>query len=141
MKAEDLTGKKFGKLTIIRRGLPRPGSTSAIWDARCECGRMKEIRTTNINKGKGLCCINCQTYVKRGAGSAPNFTDLTGKQYGFLTVLGRSDKSTTTSAYWHVLCTRCGLHLEMRTSYLTSVGYEACAKCRQQIRKEEKTLG
>lgn len=54
MRAKDLTGQKFGKLTVIKeienRGKHR------LWLCRCECGNEKIIYQTHITTGKTKSC-------------------------------------------------------------------------------------
>ena len=40
-KYEDLTGKKFGRLTAIKKAPSRSNKT--YWLCKCECGNEKEI--------------------------------------------------------------------------------------------------
>lgn len=44
---EDLTGKKYGKLTVLglsdKRG-SRGRVTRPLWECRCECGALSHIR-------------------------------------------------------------------------------------------------
>lgn len=54
-KLIDLTGKKFGRLTVIKRsGSNRDGS--AMWLCRCECGIEKIVRGTDLKNGKTKSC-------------------------------------------------------------------------------------
>ena len=50
---KDLTGKKFGRLTVIRQnGFTSPnkyGQRYAIWHCKCDCGNYIE-RTTDVLK-------------------------------------------------------------------------------------------
>ena len=42
MRLIDLTGKRFGKLTVLyRNGQNKCGQ--AIWHCKCDCGREKDI--------------------------------------------------------------------------------------------------
>lgn len=45
----DLTGQKFGKLTVLKyTGKSTKQGHNAIWLCRCECGKILEIRGTNL---------------------------------------------------------------------------------------------
>jgi hypothetical protein len=53
----DLTGKKFGILTV--RCYSRPGKSgdrSAIWWCDCECGGVKEVASHRLNRGMTTSC-------------------------------------------------------------------------------------
>jgi hypothetical protein len=53
--AKDLTGQKFGKLTVIRRKENR-GYGYVEWTCRCDCGRQHTARTGNLVKGNTMSC-------------------------------------------------------------------------------------
>lgn len=51
---KDITGKKFGRLTVIgRAGYDKHG---AIWKCICDCGRVKEISFRHIANGNTKSC-------------------------------------------------------------------------------------
>lgn len=63
-KFEDLTGKKFGKITVLRRGenyLSVKNKQSVIWICTCSCGRNGEfpIFAANLRNGRAISCKNC----------------------------------------------------------------------------------
>ena len=75
-KALDLTNKKFGKLTAIKKVQSRNGNT--YWLCQCECGNQKEIQTSNLTSGatlscgcltknpnKEIYCLNCGTKLNK----------------------------------------------------------------------------
>ena len=69
----DLTGKRFGKWTIIRRvGSDKNGR--AIWFCRCDCGVEKIVDSNHLRNGKSTSCgcysreihsIECGLFSKR----------------------------------------------------------------------------
>lgn len=55
----DLTGRKFGELTVIRKDTPYrtpSGIPFARWVCRCKCGKTKSIRATHLLNGKTKSC-------------------------------------------------------------------------------------
>ena len=57
MKADDLTGRKFGLLTVIARD----GATSAgkaKWRCACECGQSTSVIAANLKNGMTRSCGN-----------------------------------------------------------------------------------
>lgn len=55
----DLTGKRFGKLTVIERDFERQkkvGSTGAYWKCKCDCGNIVIISSTHLVRGKTKSC-------------------------------------------------------------------------------------
>lgn len=52
MKANDLTGQKFGKLTAIHR----IEGGSSKWLCKCDCGKERTVYATNLMNGKSTSC-------------------------------------------------------------------------------------
>lgn len=50
----DLTGKKFGRLTVIKRAEDKKGKT--YWHCRCECGKEKNVCASHLTSGKIVSC-------------------------------------------------------------------------------------
>lgn len=55
----EMTGKKFGKLTVLRRVLNV--SEHATWECVCVCGRMNKVQGTDLRLGrvKSCGCAGC----------------------------------------------------------------------------------
>lgn len=51
----DLTGKKFGKLTVLFRSENNIGGHTA-WVCKCECGNVKSIVANSLTKGVSKSC-------------------------------------------------------------------------------------
>lgn len=104
MKRKDLTGKKFGKLTVIKPGetvYTKSGQSKSTWVCQCECGNIKQVRTNNLLSGNVLSC-GC---LKAENNHARNFIDETGNRYGKLTVLERYfENNKENRALWLCLC-------------------------------------
>lgn len=54
-KLVDLTGCKFGRLTILRRDPARTGP-KIHWIARCECGTVKSVNGGDVKQGRTQSC-------------------------------------------------------------------------------------
>lgn len=54
---KDLTGKKFGMLTVIEQTDKKTKNGNAIWICRCECGNIKEIGGSSLNYYKSCGCL------------------------------------------------------------------------------------
>lgn len=54
MKLIDLTGQKFGRLTVISRAENR--GERAAWNCLCECGNKVVVRGTNLQRGTTKSC-------------------------------------------------------------------------------------
>lgn len=81
----DLTGQRFGKLTVISQNLnlPKRGTTT-YWNCICDCGNETVATTAHLRSGDKKSC-GCMRK-----------SDLTGKKFGRLTVIGLSDDIYTT---------------------------------------------
>lgn len=51
----DLTGKKFGRLTVIKE-IPERMNHSVLWLCRCECGNFVKVKSNNLNAGNSQSC-------------------------------------------------------------------------------------
>lgn len=90
-KKIDLTGQKFGKLTVVQKSESKNGR--GYWECKCDCGNTTFVSTSNLNSGKVKSC---------GCSLAK---DLNGMQFGKWTVIER-DKSRQPGgpAYWKCKC-------------------------------------
>lgn len=91
-KLKDITGQKFGLLTVIERvridGI-------AYWKCLCDCGNEKIVLHSYLTQGnvKSCGCINTK--------------NISGKTYGYLTVIKRVDGKDKLHSYWECIC-KCG---------------------------------
>lgn len=55
---KDLTNQRFGRLVVIGRAPTPPGTKSrtAFWMCKCDCNKVKSIRTTNLTTGATISC-------------------------------------------------------------------------------------
>ena len=61
MKVIDLTGKKFGHLTAIRKSeshRTHGGNLVTMWEVRCDCGNLKQSSLSNLKTGRVLTCTS-----------------------------------------------------------------------------------
>lgn len=64
MRANDLTGKRFGKLVAIKK----VEGGSSRWLCQCDCGNEKVIYATNLMNGQSKSC-GCSKTVHGDAGT------------------------------------------------------------------------
>lgn len=50
----DLTGQKFGRLTVVDRGVNK--GRSIAWNCYCDCGMEKLVTTSNLRSGSTTSC-------------------------------------------------------------------------------------
>lgn len=85
-KVENLVGKKFGTLTVLKRIYGRKKTTnerSSRWLCRCDCGEITECSRQRLVYHENPTCPRC---VKKKVADK-RIQDLTGKRFGKLVVL------------------------------------------------------
>lgn len=82
-RAEDLTGKRFGRWTVIKRdgSVNYNSCVQALWLCRCDCGEERLVRGNSLRNGtsKSCGCARC------------GWEDLTGERFGRLVVIGKGE--------------------------------------------------
>lgn len=96
----DLTGKVFGKLTVVNRAENKNGSI--YWNCLCECGNKTCVSTNNLRNGH-VCSCGCSKHDKT---SELFLKNLTGRKFGELTVIERAP-TRKGATYWKCVCS-CG---------------------------------
>jgi hypothetical protein len=56
----DITGNKYGKLTVIKR-IPNISARTTRWLCKCDCGKLHEVNKNNLINGK---VSSCGCYAK-----------------------------------------------------------------------------
>lgn len=89
--AKDLTGQRFGRLTVL--GLdPEPyrspsGKPTRRWRCRCDCGREITVLQNALTGKTGTRSCGCARAEQTRAGAV----DMTGQRFGRLTVVGPAE--------------------------------------------------
>lgn len=127
-QAEDLTGRVFGRLTVLRRAENKNGRTR--WLCRCECGNEKEVSAHELKNGRTRSC-GCM------AGRAGrSLADITGRRFGRLVALypsgGRDKKG---SVYWHCRCD-CGSEVDVTENNLVYGSYRSCGCLKRELQQD-----
>lgn len=130
----DLTGKRFGMLTVLGRDedyiLPS-GKKALTWKCRCDCGNVKRIYGNALRGGQGSCgCVS-----KR--------KNLVGKRFGELTVIASGNDLLNTYgrpiATWECKCS-CGKIVTVRGNQLTGGKAKSCGHLRSERTAEFHTI-
>lgn len=128
-KLKDLTGMKFGRLTVVeRRGSDKSGI--AMWLCRCECGNEVVVRGSYLRNGS---TTSCGCYSRERA--SENIKDETGNKYERLTVIERHGNNKCRDALWLCKC-ECGNKIIVRGSDLRN-GHTTSCGCYQKERVGE----
>ena len=122
----DLTGQKFGRLTVVQRAEDRirpNGKHRVQWLCKCDCGNYSVVDPSSLHSGNTSSC-GCLKKEMRGE-KHWNFTDLTGMTFGRLTVVSKSDKIVNYGVAWNCKC-ECGKETVVTTHALKSGGTQSC---------------
>ena len=115
---KDLTGKRFGKLVVIKRTIAPNGAREAYWECQCDCGNITNVRGTHLRQGK---IVSCGCY-----GKGYNRKDLTGLRFGKLLVI-KEVETETKGTSWLCKCD-CGKDTIVKTADLLR-GYTQSCGC------------
>ena len=126
-------GTRYGNLEVIREWrmpYPRPGKpnrTIPVCEAKCLlCGSVKQYRLGNLRNGHTTSC-GCQNRLP----------DLTGKRFGFLTVLRRDEQKSNGVRY--ICRCDCGREVSAIAPKLVSGAIVSCG-CKRSGRMLEQEL-
>lgn len=132
----DLTGKKFGRWTVMNITDKRTKNRTIIWHCKCECGNEKDVDGYTLKSGqsKSCGCLNKELAAER---CRQKRIDLTGQRFGKLVALypiysGEKDRHTK----WHCKCD-CGNELDIDMGNLRQ-GFSTSCGCTQS--KEEENI-
>lgn len=95
-------GEQVGYWTILARAVGHIGK-GAYWHCKCKCGEERDIPAEHLRNGASLSCGCLQKEII----SERQLIDLTGQQFGLLTVICRADKKVVGDVYWTCRC-NCG---------------------------------
>lgn len=128
---KDLTGKRFGRLTVIERVYSkskRNGEMRAMWHCKCDCGNERDILGSNLMRGltKSCGCLHNEELGNR------RIIDLTGKRFGRLVVIGRADNKGK-ETYWKCKCD-CGSIKEINGNRLRNGRTKSCGCLKRNIK-------
>ena len=103
MKLNDLTGQKFGRLTVLRKlesqYMPC-GQSKVIWECRCDCGNITQKVAADLKRQKIPSCGCAMKEVRKST----RMIDLVGQRFGRLVVTERVENSKDGQAKWKCKC-------------------------------------
>ena len=95
MKVKDLTGQKFGMLTVLSPSTQRLRNVFS-WDCVCDCGNSKTVTGADLRCGDVKSC---------GCNSGKKPKDIAGKKFGKLTAISNTGKKSNNGDYiWNCTC-------------------------------------
>jgi 5-methylcytosine-specific restriction endonuclease McrA len=121
MKFIDITGQRFGKLTVLE--LYGKKGHDFLWVCKCDCGNLKNIRGSDLKNGKSKTC---------GKHKIINFEN---KQIGMLKILKMlPERKEKGRVVWQCEC-KCGEIVKVSSAGLLKNKINACKKCTALSRK------
>lgn len=114
----DLTGKVFGKLTVINE-VTNINKNGIYWHCKCECGNELDVLGSALKSGNTQSC---------GCSRKNNFTfskNLIGLKFGKLTVIDKTEERINDNIVWNCKCD-CGNYKKVYTNLLTQGKVKSC---------------
>ena len=128
----DMTGQKFGRLTVIERDYSRKGK-HVYWLCKCDCGNITSVFSSNLRRGETKSCGCLRAEIRK------QLTDMTGQKFGRLTVIERDYSRKSKHVYWLCKCD-CGNITSIRAQNLRSGHAQSCGCLRAETRKQPKDM-
>ena len=114
-KLIDLTGQRFGRLTVLEKDTNRLTKSGSYWICQCECGKTKSIKSSSLRRGEIQSCGCLRNERSIAAKERLGLVDnLINQRFGFLTVISKAEKrGSGGEVYWNCLCD-CGKQITTR---------------------------
>lgn len=114
---ENLTGRKYGRLTVIDYDYT-DSNGETWWLCKCDCGNpeLVSVRRQSLRQGHTTSC-GCKIHEIKD--------DLAGKHFNRLTVIGFAGRDHAHKAMWYCRCD-CGVELVVDGYNLTSGHTKSC---------------
>ena len=128
-EAEDLTGQRFGRLTVLGR-TENVRNNRTLWRCRCDCGRECQVLALRLKTGRTQSC-GCKKHDP-----SPNLRDLTGQRFGRLVAeYPVRNAAKSNMAVWHCRCD-CGGETEVSAASLLRGLTRSCGCLNQEVRSK-----
>lgn len=126
MKYVDITGQKFGELTVLRRVANR--NNKVMLECECSCGKIIIVQKSNLTSGNTTACGHNKINIKDV--DKQKRYDLTGQTFGYWTVLYKAEPKHSKSgksriSMWHCRC-KCGTERDVNTTSLRNGRSKSC---------------
>lgn len=130
-KAIDLTGQRFGRLTVIERDFQYPIEHNlkgghSYWKCKCDCGNTTTVESYNLRKEKTQSC-GC---LQKERTSKSNRSIISpGDKFNYLTVIREAQREKHSAndrhIYWLCQC-KCGNYITVPSNNLLSKHTTSC---------------
>lgn len=130
-KIIDITGQQFGRLTVLNiAGKDKRGET--IWHCICECGKEKDVLSSNLRKGLTQSCGCLQ---KERSKEGTQIKDLTNQKFGKLVAIKPTEERLNGQVVWLCKC-ECGNETKVRSWNLISGKTLSCGCSRSEAARK-----
>lgn len=128
-KIQDMTGQKFGRLTVIKQN--GKDASDYRWDCVCDCGNEHNASGAHLRRGNIRSCGCLREEVDISI-------DITGDRYGRLKVISR-EENLKGRTRWKCLCD-CGEYTVVDTRALRAshAGVRSCGCLLKDVRRESR---
>ena len=118
-KDKYFVGVIINGVEILEQDLEKSTKKARYWKYACPgCGAIKSARSDRL----GALCISCGAKQRRAKVQNTVRDSLIGKEFGYLKVIGKSEKSN----YWICECQKCGTVKEVFRGNLTQGVSKSC---------------
>lgn len=121
----DLTGQKFGKLTVIQRApdkIRKDGQKRPKWFCKCDCGKTVSVLADSLTTGQTRSC-GC---IRKELAAVRYVENLAGQTFGSLRVLERAENvDNNLHTAWLCQCV-CGNKVVVRSACLKNGTNQSC---------------
>ena len=129
----DLTGKRFGRWTVLGSTDKRTKSRTIIWQCRCDCGNEKEVNGDTLRRNQSKSC-GCLNNEKRQERNREKRLDLTGQRFGKLIAIS-PNYNIEGHTHWNCKCD-CGNEVSVDLGNLRAGRTQSCG-CTHSLNEEK----
>jgi len=122
VKMTRILGLKFGRWTVLEYA-GKDKNSADLYKCKCSCGKIKKVRIASLKKGNSQSC-GCILS-----------SDLTGKKFGRLYVLGRCGTSKGRKILYRCRCD-CGKIVKRQSTNLTNSETPSCGCANKDINQK-----
>ena len=121
---QDLTGQRFGLLTVLKLNKSEKGILT--WDCVCDCGKHRIVSSNTLKHTPNISCgcNNRKTKEINGIKVGEKFKDITGQKFNHLTVV-ELESNLNQKAIWKCQCD-CGNFKNVNGKDLKSGHTKSC---------------
>ena len=119
----DLTGQRFGRLTVVRFS-DEQSCTQQAWECVCDCGNKVVVRGCKLKNGSVKSC-GCLRKAYLSSFGSTRANDITGQRFGRLTAIRPTEKRLGSGVVWECRCD-CGNIAYVSNTSLKSGDTRSC---------------